>query len=96
MIDILKLDVEFAEWSSIVSIIKDGDLETVKQFVFEIHMMRSPGPSDYYWMYLELLPLENMGLRLFYYHANFAHYLCHELHYINTKYMGDNMHSTPH
>ena len=36
-IDYLKMDIEYSEWESLETIIKDGSLEKVKQLGIEIH-----------------------------------------------------------
>ena len=87
------------------TMINEGALDRVRQFVFEIHTNEVNGkPSsvqDFYDMAEILLEIEKIGFRRFHYHYNkFGKYrsvrtgiqrtCCYELYYININFLNDN------
>ena len=60
VVDYLKFDVEFAEWTSILSMVEQGCLAHVKQLAFEIHSWPDTiGNYTLYWRALQAL--QNAG-----------------------------------
>lgn len=57
-IDILKIDVEYAEWAALEAILLEGSLVNVKQLIIEIHKEEVHGKTSnatdyaYYWQIL--------------------------------------------
>ena len=48
-IDILKIDIEGAEWSSILQMLKSGALDDVKQIAIETHFSQTGYGKKTYW-----------------------------------------------
>ena len=81
-IDVLKIDIEYNEWSCFRTMFKEGVLRHVRQLVFEIHtseiytIKRASTTEDFKMMSDVLLEIEKLGFRRFYYHYNpFGKYL---------------------
>ena len=100
IIDVLKFDIEFSEWSCLCTMFNEGVLHNVRQLVFEIHIGRQSSAQDYYDMMEILLEIERIGFRRFHYHRNPACQYrskrsgkqltyCYELFYINTNFLPD-------
>ena len=54
----LKFDVEFSEWPTIASMLKDKALKNVKQIAFEIHSWRDTKKDYiYFWQQLQVSEL---------------------------------------
>ncbi len=76
MLDILKLDVEGSEWSSLRQAIDDGSLRSIKQLIVEIHSPRLRQgrqvmtKQDYADIFQILIDLERLGFRKYLYHAD--------------------------
>ena len=76
MIDVLKLDIEFNEWTCIKMMAREGVLAVVRQLVFEMHtpevhmVARQSSREDYADMYSTLRLLEQHGFRRFHVHYN--------------------------
>ncbi|XP_071098737.1 probable methyltransferase-like protein 24 [Haliotis cracherodii] len=92
-IDVLKMDVEMAEWPALANMISSGELSKVRQFLVEYH-----GPTDLKNDCRDKLnilkDIYDKGFRKFYVHKNhhcgFNHQLfpvtrtgCYEIHYVN-------------
>ncbi|XP_064602533.1 probable methyltransferase-like protein 24 isoform X2 [Liolophura sinensis] len=64
-IDVLKMDIESSEWSTLTTAIADGSLNNVRQFLIELHNTQDTRSS------LQILKrLRNLGFRIFYAHKN--------------------------
>ena len=51
----LKFDVEFSEWTTIATMLKDNALKNVKQIAFEIHSWRDTKKDYiYFWQQLQV------------------------------------------
>ncbi|XP_077869219.1 uncharacterized protein LOC102802408 [Saccoglossus kowalevskii] len=101
-IDVLKIDIEGGEWSSLKKMLEQGILHYVKQLVFEIHMWEldytDNGAKIREW-YSILQSLERQGFRMWHWHLNprsIDVYLgdyyfmnepcCYEFSWINTQF----------
>lgn len=97
-IDILKIDIEHAEWPSLVSMIENGELKNVRQFLIEFHTLATPDPREViYRQRLHLMAeIEQLGFRRFYTHMNpwghlrngeypDARTTAYEVYFVNTK-----------
>ena len=60
IIDVLKFDVEFSEWSAINTMLTEGSLRNVKQIAMELHAWRESCQSYVYFWRL-LVGLHNAG-----------------------------------
>ncbi len=75
-IDLLKMDIEFNEWTSLLNMLEDGVLRYVKQLSLEIHtpevylIARPSTKEDFVRMYEPLLGLEKAGFRKFHFTYN--------------------------
>ncbi|XP_041370848.1 methyltransferase-like protein 24 [Gigantopelta aegis] len=91
VIDVLKMDVETAEWPALISMMEAGELKTVRQLLMEFH---TKGDMQK----LEIFSnLEKLGFRRFFVHLNPAcRFLslgifpvrssgCQEVHFVNTN-----------
>ncbi|XP_070552256.1 uncharacterized protein [Ptychodera flava] len=101
-IDILKIDIEGAEWQSLYQMLERGTLQYVKQLVFEVHLWKpKPGReiADFQEKFSILKWLEEQGFRMWHWHENlcgdrvklgynyfFSETCCYELAWINTRY----------
>jgi len=76
IIDVVKMDIDYNEWSCIQTMVTDGSLDNVKQLIFEIHtkevetVQRPTSKQDFLDMYESLLALEHVGFRRYNYHYN--------------------------
>ena len=76
IIDVLKIDIEYNEWSCFRTMLKEGVLRNIRQLVFEIHtseiytIKRPSSVQDFHDMAETLLEMERMGFRRFHYHYN--------------------------
>lgn len=80
VIDYLKFDIEYDEWSVLMALQEEGSLWNVKQIGFEIHTnelfrtakspLRATTKQDYIYMYQILQNLERMNFRQFNYRMN--------------------------
>ncbi|XP_070552261.1 uncharacterized protein [Ptychodera flava] len=101
-IDVLKIDIEGAEWQSLYQMLERGTLQYVKQLVFEVHLWKPiPGneKAGFREKYSILKWLEEQGFRMWHWHQNplseiiklgYSDFLseacCYELAWINTRY----------
>ncbi|XP_070552272.1 probable methyltransferase-like protein 24 [Ptychodera flava] len=101
-IDILKIDIEGAEWEVLYQMLERGTLQYVKQLVFEVHVWKpTPGDEKAYFQkkYSILKWLEEQGFRMWNWHWNhlalgsklgYNHFFrepcCYELSWINTRF----------
>ncbi|XP_048245299.1 probable methyltransferase-like protein 24 isoform X2 [Haliotis rufescens] len=102
IIDVLKMDVEGAEWGSLRQMITSRDLSRVKQLLVEFHFDGEFKTKDMGVAFLDvLIDLHTAGFRKFYAHKNPLKNLksrtfsivrtsCYELHFVNIN-MNDNM-----
>ena len=105
ILDVLKIDIEYNDRSAFRTMINEGALDRVRQFVFEIHTNEVNGkPSsvqDFYDMAEILFEIEKIGFRRFHYHYNkvgkyrsvrtgIQRTCCYELYYININFLNDN------
>jgi len=95
-IDILKMDIEFAEWAAIESMLVEVSLRNVKQFVFEFHtkeLKRIRGKtssSDFTYYWLLLRGLDAIGFKIWKFLPNECCpgvRCCGLLHFININYI---------
>ena len=96
VIDVIKMDIEYAEWFVLPDVIKTGDLKSVKQIVMEVHLKYAV--KSYIYMFSILRTMEKLGFRKYKYHEN-AHCRrlsaisnttvshCHELNFVNINYL---------
>ena len=76
VIDVLKFDIEFNEWSCLCTMFSEGVLHNVRQLVFEIHtpevriISHRSCLQDLHDMAEMLLEIERIGFRRFHYHPN--------------------------
>ena len=97
-IDILKIDIEHSEWPSLVSMMENGELKNVRQFLIEFHTQITAVPREVtYRQRLHLLAeIEQLGFRRFYTHMNpwgnlrsgeypDARTTAYEVYFVNTK-----------
>ena len=97
-IDILKIDIEHSEWPSLVSMMENGELKNVRQFLIEFHTQITAVPREVtYRQRLHLLAeIEQLGFRRFYTHLNplgqlrrdeypDARTTAYEVYFVNTK-----------
>lgn len=74
--DVLKIDIEYSEWTALSAILEDGSLRNVKQFVLEIHSPETfrhlpvATIQDYLEMHDILSDLELLGFRKYFTHLN--------------------------
>ena len=97
-IDILKIDIEHSEWPALVSMMENGELKNVRQFLIEFHTLITAVPREVtYRQRLHLLAeIEQLGFRRFYTHMNpwgnlrsgeypDARTTAYEVYFVNTK-----------
>jgi hypothetical protein len=93
-IDYLKMDIEDAEWETLINMGSTGVLDRVKQLALEIHVVA----KTFYKYYSVLKQLEERGFRRWYWAMNFrgdniymdrngARSYGYEMVYINTRYL---------
>lgn len=79
IIDYLKIDVEYNEWSSLLTMLREGSLRNVKQIGMEIHTrvlfkneltITHIDRDEYFIWYGILYELEKQGFRRYKYHIN--------------------------
>ena len=76
MIDVLKIDIDYAEWTCLRQMLSDGALLRVKQLIVEIHtsevstVRRPTSRQEFVDMYQTLAALERAGFRRYHYHYN--------------------------
>jgi len=76
VIDVLKIDIDYAEWSCLPQMLSDGSLLRVKQLIIEIHtsevsaVSRPSSREDFVNMYEKLAALELAGFRRYHFHYN--------------------------
>jgi len=76
VIDVLKIDIDYAEWSCLPQMLSDGSLQRVKQLIIEIHtsevssVSRPTSREDFVSMYEKLVSLELAGFRRYHFHYN--------------------------
>ena len=76
MIDVLKIDIDYAEWSCLRQMLSDNSLLRVKQLIVEIHMSevltvgRPTSRQEFVEMHDTLTALERIGFRRYHYHYN--------------------------
>ena len=76
MIDFLKIDIEYNEWTSFKTILTEKALNNVKQLAFEIHtaevamIHRASTKEDFVNWYHILLGIEKQGFRRYQFHYN--------------------------
>ncbi|XP_005095627.2 methyltransferase-like protein 24 [Aplysia californica] len=82
-IDILKIDIESYEWAVMNQILKDGLMDSVRQFLLEWHIFpNEPMRCDFKQMYETYMELKKIGFRQF--HKNgFQRY--HSFEYFNSQ-----------
>jgi len=96
----MKMDVEGAEWLSLVSMLKNDILQCrVRQFGFEIHyLIHNRTAAEFYRRWKILKHLEEIGFRRWYWHFNhhcaYTHNgrvrsACYEMVYINTAFLNE-------
>ena len=72
----LKIDIDYAEWTCFRAMLADGSLRGVKQLIFEIHtsevqtVLRPTTAQEFYEMYGTLQALEHAGFRRYNVHVN--------------------------
>ncbi|XP_067660769.1 probable methyltransferase-like protein 24 [Haliotis asinina] len=100
-IDVLKMDVEGAEWRSLRHMIRSRELSRVKQLLVEFHFDGEFKTKDVGEAFLDvLIDLHNTGFRKFYAHKNPLKNLksrtfsivrtsCYELHFVNINVNND-------
>jgi len=95
-VDILKIDVEHAEWDSLEAMLTDGSLHYVKQLMFEFHtkeLKRIGGVTtsqDYAYYWLLFSGLEELGFKIWQFVPNWCceHKRCCGLVYmLNVNYI---------
>jgi len=100
IIDILKMDVEYWEWSVLENILADGSLKKVKQLLIETHTGNVP-TVDLFRFYLTLLKqLYHSGFRMW--KSNWNHLgtmvsvhtgkrltCCFEMYFVNVNFLPD-------
>ncbi len=97
MIDILKFDVELAEWGAIDTMLTDGSLSSVKQLVFEVHPVKDDIKHYIYFTRI-INGLLNAGFERWYFVSIGQHYSGFKigtrnyypqtnLYFINTRFM---------
>ena len=75
-IDVLKVDIDYAEWSCLHQMLSDGSLLLVKQLIIEIHTAevatvgRPTSRQDFVTMHDSLAALEAAGFRRYQVHYN--------------------------
>ncbi|XP_059178737.1 uncharacterized protein LOC131957912 [Physella acuta] len=91
-IDIIKMDIETFEWTSVPEMLASGQLQNVRQFLVEFHV--GAATREYLLPRVRLMQdLERAGLRRFYVHKNFyclkriegypiMRTRCYEVHYM--------------
>ncbi|XP_077984798.1 uncharacterized protein LOC144439386 [Glandiceps talaboti] len=101
-IDILKMDIEGAEWQVLSQLLAKGTLQYVKLLVFEVHLWRptyEEEKEDFRQKYSTLKWLEQQGFKQWHWHENLqsvqiklgenyfqAEPCCYELAWINTRF----------
>jgi len=76
VIDVLKIDIDYAEWSCLRRMLTDHSLQHVKQLIVEIHTSelsmvgRPTSREEFIDMYRTLAALERIGFRRYHYHYN--------------------------
>ena len=96
MIDVLKMDVEGAEWSSLSAMIQERQLDNVRQLLVEYHHM-DDNPATLRSRLKILGDVERVGFRKFYVSKNsvcarvavgvpIERTSCYEVHYINANF----------
>lgn len=82
IIDILKMDVESAEWPSFEAMFEENSLRNVKQLSFEIHL-----EEDFKRYFDILLYIEKLGFRKYLMNKNRRCKRCFEIYYINMIFL---------
>ena len=82
IIDMLKMDVEFAEWAAFPAMFEENSLRNVKQLAFEIHI--GSNMEDYF---KTLFQLERIGFRRYLMNRNARCAWCFEVYYVNTNFL---------
>jgi len=76
VIDVLKIDIDYAEWACLRQMLSDRSLRHVKQLIVEIHTSelatvgRPTSREDFVLMHETLASLERAGFRCYHYHYN--------------------------
>ena len=83
IIDMLKMDVEYSEWSSFEAMFEENSLRNVKQLAFEIHI----GQSNFQKYFHTLMQLEKIGFRRYLMNRNIYCNNCFELYYVNMNFL---------
>ena len=95
-IDVLKMDIEHAEWPAMKNIQANGELSHVRQLMLEYHLGNTNAQSMLDRL-LVLKKIEDLGFRRFHTHLNpRCHQLrnvypvlrtaCSEIYYVNTHF----------
>ncbi|XP_020917300.1 methyltransferase-like protein 24 [Exaiptasia diaphana] len=85
VIDIVKMDIESSEWSSLYQMLQDGTLyRKVRQLIVEFHFM-SNEPSELRRYYSIIQWLTRQGIKVSSLHQNVYCTQCLEMSFINTK-----------
>ncbi|XP_070209739.1 probable methyltransferase-like protein 24 [Littorina saxatilis] len=97
VIDVLKMDVEEAEWSSLINMIQERQLDNVRQLLVEYHMTGDNEKTLRHRLSV-IRDVERAGFKKFYVTKNAAcarpaigipikRTSCYEVHYVNSKFM---------
>ena len=102
VIDVLKIDIDYAEWESLPEILSADSLRDVRQMVLEIHTPevfgRATDEQHFRRMWSTLADIEFLGVRRYWVHPNPAgHYIslrtglsktcCYDMGYINVRFL---------
>lgn len=101
VIDVLKIDVEGAEWAALQNMIQERQLHNVRQLIVEFHQFQFETKESLRPVFAILRSLWELGFRVFYTHKNpftsrysframpIAATCCHEVSYVNVKFTRD-------
>ncbi|KAK3782833.1 hypothetical protein RRG08_002465 [Elysia crispata] len=97
-IDVVKLDIEYAEWSALYNMLDEEELDNVRQVLVEYHLGALPSEDRLRRMLRILRGMSKAGFRKFYvhkspkgsfHHPNFpvVRSKSYEIHYLNQNYL---------
>ncbi|KAK7106469.1 probable methyltransferase-like protein 24 isoform X2 [Littorina saxatilis] len=97
-IDIMKIDIEYSEWSALPDMLDKGELTNVRQLLMEFHTYAIDTDAIYRKRLLIFAKLEALGYRRYHTHTNPWGYkllmeypvmrtTAYEVYFVNTKFM---------
>ncbi|KAK3782831.1 hypothetical protein RRG08_002464 [Elysia crispata] len=97
-IDVVKLDIQYAEWSAMQEMVEEDELDNVRQVLVEYHIGSDPTEEKLRRMLRILRGMSEAGFRKFYvhkcekgsyHHPNFpvVRSKCYDIHYLNENFL---------